>query len=76
MSEPHQEHDTVSAIQKLQYEYPFATALLIYCLIERRLKYFVFGETKKARSKLKPRFLQRFKGKTNDELLESLTVYT
>ena len=73
MSESHQEHDTVSAIQQLQDEYPFATALLIYCLIERRLKYFIYSETKKTQSKLKSSFLQPFKGKTDNELLEYLT---
>ena len=49
MSGRHQEHDTLDAIQELQNKYPFAAALLIYCLIERMIKYFVIKERMKLR---------------------------
>jgi len=76
MSEPHREHDTLKAIQNLQNEYPFATGLLIYCLIERMLKYFIRDEIKKAPSRLEENFCEKNKHKKDRALRKRLIRLT
>jgi hypothetical protein len=72
MSARHQEHDTLDAIQELQDKYPFATALLIYCLIERIVKYFVIKERINPRPILDKSWCLSLKGMNDDDLYEHL----
>lgn len=76
MTTRHREHDTVEAIQALQNDYPFATGLLIYCLIERMLKYFIIDEIYKPEPELKGKFCKKLKGLDANELQKKLISYT
>jgi len=63
MAESHREREshTLKAIQSLQDAYPFATGLLIYCLIERMLKNFIINEIDNDRSVLENKFHKKLK---------------
>jgi len=73
MSERHREQDTLGAIQQLQYKYPFATALLIYCLIERMVKYFVIKERMNSRPILDKSWCLSLRSMSDIDLNEELT---
>lgn len=73
MSEPHREHDTLEAIKRLQSKYPFATGLLIYCLIERMLKCFAIQEIDNAQSILCAKFRYSLREKRDKGQKQLLT---
>src|SRR5262249_46616221 len=62
----------LNAIQNLQNTYPFATGLLIYCLIERMLKSFIRNEVKKDHPKLDKDFCDKLKHKKDNAVRKQL----
>jgi hypothetical protein len=71
------EYNTLEAIKSLQDKYPFATGLLIYCLIERMLKYFIISEIDNTQSILKVEFrhaLKNSRDKGEEELRRRLEL--
>jgi len=74
VAEPHPEQGTIEAIQQLQSAYPFATTLLIYCLIERRVKYLVIEERKQPHAVLlDARWHGELRRQSDTEFIASLT---